>query len=121
MIAALLVLTACAATPPPAVEASPPVVAEARAPAVRSRAAQLLAAAGQANAPTRAQIEQALGPAQIVREDGAGAALTYRFANCGLLLLFGAEARLAAAHASARRAGEGAPSLDQCAEQAPAR
>lgn len=123
MLPALLALTACATAPPPGFETPAPAPIVAEAPAVRSQAARLLAAAGQANAPTRAEIERALGPAHIARQDGAGSALTYRFPNCGLLLVFtgAAEPRLAQAHASARRAGEAAPSLDQCAAQAPAR
>ena len=49
-------------------------------------------------------------------------ALTYRLESCALLLLMTADARnemrLAEAHASARRAGEAAPSLEQCAAEA---
>jgi hypothetical protein len=116
-----LLLAACA-TPPPEIPGPASAPAEASAPVVRSRAAQLLAAAGQTNAPTRAEIERALGPADIARQDGAGAALTYRFEHCALLLLFVGEApHLAQAHASPRRAGEGAPSLDSCAAEAAAR
>jgi len=85
----------------------------------------MLTAAGRANAPTQAEIERAFGQPDIVRQDGAGAALTYRFENCALLLLFSADARnamrLAQSHPSARRAGEVAPSLNQCATEADAR
>jgi hypothetical protein len=85
----------------------------------------MLRAAGGANAPTRAEIERAFGRADIVRQEGAGAALTYRLETCALLLLFaangGSDMRLAEAHPSAR-SGEGpAPSLDQCAAEASAR
>lgn len=88
------------------------------------RTLQLLNAAGGADAPTEAQIEHALGAPDIVRRDGAGAALTYRLDSCALLLLFAADERnamrLAQAHASARRGGD-APSLAQCAAEADAR
>jgi hypothetical protein len=85
----------------------------------------LLAGAGRGDAPTQAQIEQAMGPADIARHDGAGVALTYRLDHCALLLVFSADAanqmRLADAHASARNAGEAAPSMDACAAEATAR
>jgi len=85
----------------------------------------MLRQAGGGSAPTQADVERALGPADIARQDGAGAALTYRLDSCGLLLLFTADARntmrLAEAHPSARRAGDSAPSLDQCAAEAIAR
>jgi hypothetical protein len=85
----------------------------------------MLRAAGGADAPTRAEVERAFGDADIVRQEGAGAALTYRLESCALMLLFAADARnamrLTEAHPSARRAGEAAPSLDQCAAEAAAR
>lgn len=119
LIAALAALSACATTPLPASRAGASAPANAGAP---SRAAQLLAAAGSSSAPTRAEIERALGAPDIARQDGAGAALTYRSQNCALLLVFVSDARnamrLAQAHPSARRAGEASPSLDQCAAEA---
>lgn len=52
-------------------------------------------------------------------------ALTYRLQSCALLLVFTADdrnvMRLAQAHPSARRGGEAAPSLEQCAAEAAAR
>jgi hypothetical protein len=85
----------------------------------------MLSNAGRDTAPTRPEVERLLGEADITRQDGAGAALTYRFENCALLLVFAADTRnalrLAEAHASARRTGEAAPSLDQCAAEADAR
>lgn len=114
-------LAGCASAPPP-----PPTPAPAApsAPAP-SRAAQLLAAAGRADAPTQADIERAFRPADIARQNAAGAALTYRLETCALLLLFEADERnairLATAHVSARRPGEAAPSLEQCAAEASAR
>jgi hypothetical protein len=85
----------------------------------------MLRAAGAADAPTRAEIERAFGGADIVRQDGAGAALTYRLETCALLLLFSAdnrnEWRLTQAHASARNNGQAPPSLEQCAAEASAR
>ena len=69
----------------------------------------MLHAAGSADAPSQADIERVFGRADIVRQDGAGAALTYRLESCALLLLFSADGgnamRLAEAHPSARRAG----------------
>jgi len=85
----------------------------------------MLASAGQANAPSRADIERAFGGADIARQDGAGAALTYRLDTCALLLLFRADVRntlrLSEAHVSARQPSNAAPSLDQCAAEASAR
>ena len=82
----------------------------------------MLAAAGSADAPTQSEVERELGPADISRRDGAGAALTYRLEHCALLLLFAADARnemrLAEANPSARRAGSEAPTLGQCADEA---
>jgi hypothetical protein len=85
----------------------------------------MLAAAGRNDAPTRAEIERVFGDPDVARQDGAGAALTYRYENCALLLLFAADSRnalrLSEAHPSARRAGTQAPSLEQCAAEASAR
>jgi hypothetical protein len=82
-------------------------------------------AAGRADAPSRAEIERAFGAPDIVRQDGAGATLTYRLDTCALLLVFSADARnqlrLAEAHPSARRAGEQAPNLETCAAEIDAR
>lgn len=85
----------------------------------------MLRAAGGADAPTQADVERVFGRADIVRQEGAGAALTYRLETCALMLLFAADGRgamrLTEAHPGARRAGEAAPSLDQCAAEAAAR
>lgn len=116
-----LAVAACATAPIP--EAPPgqetPVVASSP---PRSPAALLLADAGGANAPSEEEIRSALGEPAIARRDGAGAALTYRFEQCGLLLLFERDSqntqRLAEAHPSARRAGASAPSLDACTPDA---
>lgn len=90
-----------------------------------SRASQLLASAGRANAAARNDIEREFGAPDIARQDGAGMALTYRLPNCALLLVFAADdrnvMRLAQAHPSARRAGEATPSIEQCASEAAAR
>jgi hypothetical protein len=115
-------LTACASTAPTA----PTPVTASTAPAVptSNRGAQLLSLAGRANAPTRADIEQIFGAADIARQDGAGLALTYRLDTCALLLVFTADAhntmRLSDAHPSARQAGQAAPTLDQCGAEAEA-
>ena len=120
-------LSACASTPANA-PTSAPAAAVAPAPAAApttSRGAQLLALAGRANAPTRADIERLFGAADITRQDGAGIALTYRLNTCALLLIFTADAhnamRLADAHPTARQSGQAAPTLDQCASEAEAR
>jgi hypothetical protein len=121
-IAAALTLTACASTPP----ASTPVSNEAAMhPSYPSLAAQLLASAGRADAPSRAEIERAFGAPDIARQDGAGAALTYRLDTCALLLVLTTDARnelrLAEAHASARTNGAPTPTLETCAAEADAR
>ena len=81
-----------------------------------------MASAGRADAPSRAELDRAFGAPDIERREGAGVALTYRLESCALLLLLTADARnemrLAEAHPSARRAGETAPSLAQCADEA---
>lgn len=124
LLTAAALLAACATAAPPAPVTQVDVSAPAPAP-VQSRVARLLAAAGSADAPTQGEVERALGPADISRRDGAGAALTYRLENCALLLLFAADARndmrLSEANPSARRAGGEAPSLEQCAAEASAR
>jgi hypothetical protein len=125
--AALALLSACETAPTVTAPVVTPAPAAPPTPAASasSRVGQMLAAAGRSDAPTQAQIEQALGPADISRHDGAGIALTYRLDHCALFLVFGADARnqvrLADAHASPRNAGEGAPSLDECASEAIAR
>lgn len=117
--AATLLLAACATAPSPGPAATGP---QAGAPAYPSHVAQLLASAGRADAPNRAEIDSALGAPDIERRDGAGMALTYRLRSCALLLVFTADARnemrLAEAHAGARQAGEPAPTLEQCAAEA---
>lgn len=84
----------------------------------------MLRAAGSAQAPTRAEIERAFGRPDIERQEGAGAALTYRLETCALLLLFSSgdsnTMRLVEAHPNARSGGD-APSLEQCATEASAR
>jgi hypothetical protein len=119
---ALFVLAACATAAPPTPAAPAP---GATAPATPSHAAQLLASAGRADAPRRAEIDRTFGQPDIERREGAGLALTYRLETCALLLLMTADARnemrLAEAHASARQAGGAAPSLEQCAAEASSR
>lgn len=115
-------LTACASAPPSA--PSPAVAPAAPAAPTSNRGAELLSLAGRANAPTRADIERTFGAADIVRQDGAGLALTYRLDTCALLLVFTADAHnamlLSDAHPSARQAGQAAPTLDQCGAEAEA-
>lgn len=119
-----MMLSSCAtaAIAPPS---APAAAAAAPAPTTPSRIGQLLAAAGRPNAPTQADIERAMGAADITRHDGAGVALTYRLDHCALLLVFSADAqnqmRLSDAHPSARNAGEASPTVEQCAAEAMAR
>jgi hypothetical protein len=116
---AFLALAACATTTPGA--PSTQTTAPAEAPSYPSLAAQLLASAGRADAPSRAELDRAFGAPDIERREGAGVALTYRLESCALLLLMTADARnemrLAEAHPSARRAGEATPTLAQCAAE----
>ena len=119
---AATLLTACASTP---TGAPAPSAAPAPPPAASSnRAVQLLALAGRANAPTRADVERTFGAADIARQEGAGLALTYRLNTCALLLIFTADAhnamRLADVHAGARQPGQAPPTLEQCAAEAEA-
>jgi hypothetical protein len=85
----------------------------------------MLSRAGAADAPTRAEIERALGAPDIARNDGAGAMLTYRGQSCALFLVFTSDQRnamrLREAHAEPRRAGQTQPNLDQCAAEAAVR
>jgi len=118
ILAALaLVVSACATAPP----SQPSETPAAHTPAGASRLGQYLNSAGRADAPSRAEIERAFGAPDIIRQDGAGAALTYRLETCALLLVFAADARnelrLAEAHPSARRAGAPSPSLETCAAE----
>lgn len=123
ILSALAFLAACATTP-----ASTTAPARTDAPAAAassSRATQLFATAGRANAANQNEVERVLGAPDISRREGAGAAWTYRLENCALLLLFAAdtrnEMRLTEVHPSARRSGAAAPSLEQCAAEASAR
>jgi hypothetical protein len=118
-LSALFFLLGCAATP----ATQPP--AASNVPRSAGQSAALLERAGGAGAPTQQEIVRTLGQADITRQDGVGVAMTYRLETCALLLLFAADARnamrLHEANASARRAGEANPSLDQCGAEADAR
>ena len=122
VITAISAVAACATAPAPNM---PETAVAPAAESAQSPGARMLAAAGGADAPTRVEIERIFGQPDLARQDGAGAALTYRLQSCALLLLFETDGdnrfRLAEAHASARRAGEEAPSLDQCAAEIAAR
>src|SRR5262249_43608512 len=108
----VLLLVACASTPPPAATPAAPSVAAPVAPPVAP--ANILSNAGRPNAPAMDQVVHALGAADITRHDGVGVALTYRTDHCALLLLFTQDQRnvmrLAEADPGARRAGDPAPS-----------
>lgn len=117
---AFAALAACATAPTGALAPQPDPASTSDAPArVTVLARDFFAAAGRADAPSQTQVERGLGAPDIRRREGAGAALTYRLRTCALLLVFTADARnemrLAEAHPSARRAGDAAPTLDQCA------
>lgn len=122
LLAALSFLAACATSTPSGPAPGP---TETPSPSHSSLAAHLFASAGRADAPSQREVERALGAPDISRHEGAGAAWTYRLQSCALLLLFSADARnemrLAEVNASARRAGEAAPTLQQCAAEADAR
>lgn len=124
-LAALLLLAGCATAAPPGPSSPRSTSNVSSSEGSSSRQVQLLRAAGNANAPTRQDVERIFGAADITRQEGAGSALTYRFENCALLLLFAADSRntmrLTEAHPSARHSGGAAPSLDQCATEAAAR
>jgi hypothetical protein len=85
----------------------------------------LLRRAGGADAPSEQEVARLMGRPDLVRREGAGAAITYRFEQCALLLLFTADERntmrLREAAPGARQAGATAPTLDQCAAEADAR
>lgn len=123
----LLLAAGCATAPPVATLPVQPVETSAASPVSRPSPALALlrAASHDASAPTREEVVRVLGEPVIMRQDGAGAALTYRTQTCALLLLFEADAqnahRLTLVHASARRAGDPPPSLEQCAAEMPAR
>lgn len=121
-LAALALLAACETT---TATTAPNVVPATPTTAPSSRQAQMLASAGRDNAPTQAEVVRLLGAPDIQRQDGAGAALTYRMESCSLLLLFASDQRnamrLAEAHPSARRPSEPAPTLDVCAAEVAAR
>ena len=122
LFSALTLLAACATAAP---SAPAPVRSDTPSPSYSSLAAQLFASAGRADAPSQREVERALGAPDISRREGAGAAWTYRLESCALLLLFSADARnemrLAEVNASARRVGDAAPSMEQCAAEASAR
>lgn len=122
LFVAAMLLAACATAPAAPTQAPAPTSPPASG---SSRAERLLASAGRGDAATRAEIENALGRPDVARQDGAGAALTYRLDSCALLLLFVADGRnalrLAEVRASARREGDPAPSVQQCAAEASGR
>jgi|CXWL01.1.fsa_nt_gi hypothetical protein len=122
LLTASLLLSACATSVP---AAPPPLTAPAPipdAPSPPSPQWEMLRSAGHDTGPTQAEIVRLFGAPAISRQEGASAALTYRLETCALLMLFEPDARnvqrLTIVHASARRAGAPAPSLEQCAAEA---
>lgn len=121
LLTASLFLSACATAPTPATPEQAAAVFPEAAPRP-SPQWEMLRSAGHNTGPTQAEIVRLFGAPSISRQDGAGAALTYRLETCALLMLFEPDARnvqrLTIVHASARRAGAPAPSLEQCAAEA---
>lgn len=122
LLTASLLVSACATAQP---AASPPITAPTSIAAAPSRPSlqwEMLRAAGHDTGPTQAEIVRVFGAPAISRQEGASAALTYRLETCALLMLFEPDARnvqrLTLVHASARRVGAPAPSLEQCAAEA---
>lgn len=118
-------LAACATTTTPSAPAAgTQPAANAAAPAL-SRVAAMLRRAGANDAPSEQDVARLMGQPDLVRREGAGAAITYRYQQCALLLLFTADERntmrLREASPGARQAGAAAPTLDQCAVEADAR
>lgn len=124
LILVLAALSACAAPAPAPVAPSAPVVQPP--PAAReSEASRLIGRAGGADAPTMEALVRVLGAADVSRQEGVGAMLTYRSDSCALVLMFTADARnemrLREALSMPRREGEQAPALAQCVTAAEAR
>lgn len=121
ILALAVLLPACASAPRAAPAASAPVVSSGNAGAIE----RVLRSAGGRDAASVEAVERALGRPDVRRQDGAGAALTYRLDGCALLLMFAADSqnqlRLAEAHPGPRQAGSARPSLEQCAAAAAAR
>ena len=93
-------------------------------PASQSRG--VLVRAGASGAPSLAEVERTLGPADVARRETEGALLTYRLDTCALVLGFSAdndrnEMRLALAQPGARSPGTAAPTLADCANELDAR
>lgn len=122
-----LAVAGCATTPPGSPLETPVAEVSLPAPAAPPSAALRLlrSASHDANAPTREEVVRVLGEPAIARQDGVGAALTYRLETCALLLLFEADAqnthRLTMVNISPRQPGAPAPSLEQCAAEVRAR
>lgn len=120
-----LVAASCATAPAAPRASETPVAVAPTGSAAADRIAQMLRGAGREDAATIQAVERALGAPDLRRQEGAGAALTYRLANnCALLLVFAADARntlrLTEATAGPREGAE-RPSLEQCAAAAAAR
>lgn len=121
-----LLMASCATAPAPRAAETPATAAVPGNSGAAERIAQLLRTAGRDDAATLQAVERALGAPDLRRQEGAGAALTYRLANnCALLLVFAADARnalrLTEATPGPRENGVARPSLEQCAAAAAAR
>lgn len=118
-------LAACATTTTPTAPAASTQPGATTPAAAPSRVAALLRRAGSGDAPSEQDVARLMGQPDLVRREGAGAAITYRYQQCALLLLFTADERntmrLREAAPGARQAGTQAPTLDQCAVEADAR
>lgn len=118
-------LAACATTTAPSAPATGTQPAANAATPAPSRVAAMLRRAGGNDAPSEQDVARLMGQPDLVRREGAGAAITYRYQQCALLLLFTADdrntMRLREASPGARQSGAQAPTLDQCAVEADAR
>lgn len=128
VLCSVLMLAACASTaatlPVNAGQAHPAAQAEQALALQAERLAQYLSTNG-ADAPRLEQVQNVLGAPDVARREGAGAALTYRYETCALLIVFAADEsggmRLQQTFAEARRARVDAPDLQSCAREALAR
>lgn len=119
--AALLLLSACAASSPAPVSAGVSARPAPRAAAgPRLEAANALARAGAADAITTAQARALFGAPDVDRRDGIGALMVWTTPGCALALGF-ANDRLVTVGPGPRRTGDRAPSVAECLAELRAR
>jgi hypothetical protein len=127
-LAPLVLIAACASTPPISPPNEPGAAPAARAAPRLADDGDVSAAfgrAGQADALTLDQVAALLGKPDLERRDGLGVFQTYRLEPCALLLAFAADARgvqrLRSATPGVRRAGDPLPDPQVCFAAAAAR